>query len=212
MIAGYTLEAVCAHPRVDAVWITAEKDWWEPLRKEIEDAYVSKLKGISLPGENRQLSIRNALRDMRELASEEDVVVVHDAVRPCVSEALIADTIDAVSGYDGAVPVLPMKDTVYSSEDGRQLSRILERSKILAGQAPEAFLYGKYLAANEALSAEAILKLSGSAEPALLAGMNIATLPGEEKNFKITTNEDLDRFVQIVEQGALRSIVKGRIK
>ena len=104
------------------------------------------------------------------------------------------------SRLSSAVPVLPLKDTVYSSEDGKRLSGLLERAKILAGQAPEAFRLGKYLVACEALSPEAILRISGSAEPALLAGMDIAALPGDEGNFKLTTNQDMERYIQIASE------------
>ena len=228
MIVIYTLEALCAHEKIDAVHVVAERAWWEPILTELPK--VSKLKGFSLPGGNRQLSILNGLRDMRDYMGDEDIVLIHDAVRPCVSKELISNTIDALrpcvsreligstidaikgtdsgadrgtercdGAHDGAVPVLPLKDTVYYSADSRSLTDRLERAKILAGQAPEAFLFGKYLAANEALSDKEIHSLSGSAEPALMAGMDIATIPGDEKNFKITTNEDLDRFISIVE-------------
>ena len=192
MIIGYTLQTLCHNPFIDAVHIVAERSWWERIRTQVTKEAV--LKGFSTPGESRQGSILNGLRDMREYMTDSDIVFIQDAVRPLTSPELIRDTIEAVSGHDGAVPVLPLKDTVYYSEDGGTLTGRLERSKIVAGQAPEAFLYGKYLAANEALSKEELRALSGSAEPALMAGMDIVTLPGDERNFKITTNEDMERF------------------
>ena len=195
MIVIYTLEALCGSEMIDAVHVVAEHAWWEPILTELPK--VSKLKGFSRPGDTRQLSILNGLRDMKDYMSEGDIVLIHDAVRPCVSKEFIEKTVKAAGGHDGAVPVLPLKDTVYYSEDSRSLTDRLERAKILAGQAPEAFVFGKYLAANEALSDEEIHSLSGSAEPALMAGMDVATVPGEERNFKITTNEDLDRFISI---------------
>ena len=197
MIATYTLHALCSHRMIDAIWVVADKPWQDPILSALEN--TKKIKGFSLPGENRQLSILNGLRDMKDYAADEDVVFIHDIARPCISEELIMETIKAVRGHEGAVPVLPLKDTVYYSEDGERLSGRLERAKILAGQAPEAFLYGRYMAANDALTKEELLKISGSAEPALMAGMDIATLPGDEKNFKITTNEDLERFRRLVE-------------
>lgn len=198
MIVIYCLQALCSHPMIDAVHVVAERAWWEPVLTELPD--VTKLKGFSVPGENRQLSILNGLKDMGRYANGNDVVFVHDAVRPLVSDELITDTLSATAGHDGCVPVLPMKDTVYLSRDGVHLTERLERSKILAGQAPEAFVYGKYLDANEKLSKEDILSVSGSAEPAMMAGMDIATVPGDEGNFKITTNADLERYRGIVEE------------
>lgn len=198
MIVTHTLEKLCRHEKIDAVHVVCESAWREVILTELHDA--SKLKGFSAPGDNRQLSILNGLLDMRDYVNESDAIFIHDAVRPCVTDAMISDIIDNVNGHEGVVPVLPLKDTVYSSEDGRRLTGLLERDKILAGQSPEAFVYGKYLSANESLSEEEILNISGSAQPALLAGMDVVTIPGDESNFKITTNNDLDRYVELFRQ------------
>ena len=196
MVVTHTLKKLCNHEKIDAIHIVCENAWREPILTELHDA--SKLRGFSAPGANRQLSILRGLRDMNEYVDDEDVVFIHDAVRPCISDKMIGDTIDAIKGHDGVVPVLPLKDTVYRSEDGKHLTGLLERDKILAGQSPEAFYYGLYLSSNESLTTEEIMRISGSAEPALLAGMDIVTIPGDENNFKITTNLDLDRFIEIV--------------
>lgn len=94
--------------------------------------------------------------------------------------------------------MLPMKDTVYLSGDGRAVSSLLDRGKVFAGQAPEAFVFGKYYEANRALVPDKILEINGSTEPAVMAGMDIALIPGDEGNFKITTAADLERFQEIV--------------
>ena len=198
MVVIHCLQVLCAHPMIDAVHVVAERAWWEPVLTELPD--VSKLKGFSVPGENRQLSILNGLADMERYADDDDVVLIHDAVRPLVSNGLISDTLSGATGHDGCVPVLPMKDTVYLSGDGVHLTERLERSKILAGQAPEAFVYGKYRSANEQLTDDEMMGIYGSAEPALMGGLDIATVQGDERNFKITTNGDLERYRKICEQ------------
>ena len=159
-----------------------------------------KFRGFSAPGENRQLSILHGLLDIQSYAPEDAYIFIHDAARPCLSAKQIADCIRGAAGHDGAMPVLPMKDTVYSSLDGKTVAGLLDRSTIYAGQAPEVFLLGKYLKANQVLLPEKILKINGSAEPAVMAGMDIAMIPGDEGNFKITTKADLERFTQIVVQ------------
>ncbi len=98
--------------------------------------------------------------------------------------------------------MLPMTDTVYYSDtSGSRVERLLDRSRIYAGQAPEAFRLGKYLEATERLLPEKILSINGSTEPAILAGMDIAMIPGDKGNFKITTREDLEHYRRIVEEG-----------
>jgi 2-C-methyl-D-erythritol 4-phosphate cytidylyltransferase len=86
---------------------------------------------------------------------------------------------------------------VYASVDGKTISELLDRKRIYAGQAPEAFRLGKYLSANEALLPDKILQIICSTEPAVMCGMDIAMIPGDENNFKITTAKDLERYESI---------------
>jgi len=194
MIISYVLDVFENMKEIDTIWVVANEDW----REAITGSAGQKLKGFSAPGANRQLSIWNGLQDISEFASKEDVVIIHDAARPLVSEQLLRNCIEACKEHDGALPVLPMKDTVYLGEDGK-ISALLDRSKVFAGQAPEAFLYGKYWKANEALIPEKIMGINGSTEPAIMAGMDVALVEGEEINFKITTAADLERFKNILE-------------
>ena len=108
-----------------------------------------------------------------------------------------------MDGHDGVLPVLPMKDTVYLSRDGKCVSSLLNRQEIFAGQAPELFVLGKYYEANEQLLPQKILQVNGSTEPAVLAGMDIAMIPGDEGNYKITTKVDLERFREYISQKRL---------
>lgn len=126
---------------------------------------------------------------------------IHDAARPLLSPKQITDCLDGVRGHDGLMPVLPMKDTVYTSVDGgRSVAALLDRRTVYAGQAPEVFRLGRYYEASRKLLPDRILSINGSAEPAVLDGMDIVVIPGDEGNFKITTREDLERFCRLVEE------------
>ncbi len=157
---------------------------------------ISKWRGFSSPGLNRQLSIYNALKDCLNYASPADHVLSHDAARPIVICACISACFEAVKCHDGVLPVLPMKDTVYFSEDKKRVSSLLKRESIFAGQSPEAFRLGKYDEANRALLPDKVRSVNGSTEPAILAGLDVLMIEGDEENFKITTAQDLERFRQ----------------
>lgn len=131
----------------------------------------------------------NGLLDIARYAGGEDVAIIHDAARPMVSEELISACLNAVAGHDSVMPVLPMTDTVYDSADGKHINRLLERERIFAGQAPEAFRLGAYLGANERLLPDAILKINGSTEPAILVGLDVVTVPGDRSNFTATPHK-----------------------
>ena len=187
--------------KVDAVWIVADAFWQEFIEKQVKiQQNKEKFRGFARPGENRQLSIYSGLQEMQSETKPDDLVIIHDAARPCLTDKLLKKCLSAAEGHDGVLPVLPMKDTVYYSEDGVHVSGLLQRSNVLAGQAPEVFRYGKYLEANQALLPEKILQVNGSTEPPVLAGMDIVTIPGDEKNYKVTTQEDLKRFRKEMER------------
>ncbi len=197
----YCVETIAQMPEIDEIVICLADEWKTFVQEELQKAGVLKTVVYSKPGEVRQLTIYNALKMLHEQGVEDDaIVVIHDAARPLVSEALLRRCLDGCKGADGVLPVLPVKDTLYMSKDGISISALLKRSEIVAGQAPEAFRFGKYLAVHDQMSYENILKISGSTEIAFRAGLNIKLVPGEELNFKITTTEDLENLKHVLEQ------------
>lgn len=192
-IIAYCLQLLEAHPLIDAIQVVAE-DSWQAL---VEKWSGMKLHGFSKPGRNRQLSILNALEDVRQYAAKDSIVLIHDAARPLVSEQTVTDCLNGCVIHDAVMPALPVKDTVYLGADGR-IDDLLDRSKVLAGQAPEAFRLQKYYEANLALLPDRILGICGSTEPAILAGLDVKYIAGDERNFKITTKVDLERFQEII--------------
>lgn len=203
-IISYCIERLSEHDQIDALWIVADAMWHKQIEEWLKAYDVkNKFKGFSQPGKNRQLSILQGLEEIRRQAADSDYVMIHDAVRPLLSASLISDCFAALSGHDGVIPVLPVKDTVYYSGDGKSITSLLDRGCIYAGQSPEVFRLGEYYEANIRLLPNGILKINGSTEPAVMAGMNIAMISGDEDNFKITTRADLTRFRQkIGENGA----------
>lgn len=196
----YCMETLVANEKIDAIQIVADVLWQKDILSWIAEYDLGrKFKGFSMPGKNRQLSILHGLESIREYASDDDWVLVHDAARPMLSRKMIDSCLAATNGHDGVLPVLPMKDTVYYSDDGQGVSSLLKREKVFAGQAPEIFVLGKYINANERLMPTEILMINGSTEPAIMAGMDIVMIPGDEGNYKITTKADLERFRQSIE-------------
>lgn len=201
MIISYPLQTILCCEQTSRIQIVAAEQWRAGIREEMErfaEKGLVKPYAFSDPGDTRQLSIYNALEDLRNILIEDDYVLIHDAARPFVSGELLDDTLNTAKGHDGAIPVLPATDTMYRSTDGKTLSGCIPREQIYAGQAPEAFRFGPYLKANEALMPDRIRRINGSTEPALMAGLDMAILPGEPSNFKVTVAEDMDRVRQII--------------
>lgn len=201
-IISYSVRCLSKHNEIDEIRIVADPLWYEQIKEWLQVSDRNrKFKGFAMPGANRQLSIYNGLEAIKAYANDADNVLIHDAARPLLASQQISDCLAAIQGHDGVLPVLPMKDTVYSSIDGKTVTALLDRKEIYAGQAPELFRFGKYYEANRRLLPDQILQINGSTEPAILAGMDIAMINGDENNFKITTRADLERFRQVVEEG-----------
>ena len=191
MVIDYCLETLDESAYIDSIWVVADVVWQDHIKK------VGKLAGYALPGKNRQLSVYNGLMSISRAYGEEDVnVLIHDAARPFLTGELIQKCIEALSGHDGVLPVLPMKDTVYYSDNGNTITSLIRRENVYAGQAPELFRLKPYIQANESLMPDDIMNINGSSEPAVMAGMDIVMIPGDESNYKITTKSDYDRFEQ----------------
>ena len=201
MLIEYSMETLLESQEVDSLTIVSDEAFWDVLSEALKkQKNKDKFNGFVKPGETRQLSIYNGLLELKRNASESDYVLIHDAARPCLKETMIKKMIDAINGSEGVMPVLPMKDTVYVVDESGKLKSLLNRKKVVAGQAPELFQFSEYLNANEKIIKNGrMVSINGSTEPAFLAGMNITTIPGDEDNFKITTREDLERFKGMVD-------------
>ena len=194
-VISYCLDVFEGSDVVDIIVVVCSEEY----KSMIRDLGYGKIKDFADPGENRQLSILSGLNVLKKYIKDDDHVIIHDAARPLVSTEMLKMISEGLERSEAVLPVLPMKDTVYETVNGKVTAN-LDRSRISAGQAPEGFVFGKYLKANEALLPDRILGISGSMQPALLYGMDVMSIPGDEKNFKITTQEDLKKFQDIVDR------------
>lgn len=212
-IIWYVLKTVIYDNRIDQFVVVADPDRNCEIREIIDSiSKDSNRKSITVlfaeSGKTRQLSILNALNEINAHSSEsvsgDDLVAVIDGVRPNMTEKLLNTCLDAAAEADGAMPALSMKDTIYFTNGNGKITELIERSKVCAGQAPEIFRFRKYLDANNALSEEQIFAINGSTEPAVMAGMDIRIVAGDEHNYKITTDGDLRRFREEYEKEHLQ--------
>ena len=191
---SYALMPLLKCESIDKVYIVSEEVWRDDIVADVRLMGLdeTKIAGFAFPGESRQSSILNGMEAMLEDAegnnfAEDDTVLVHDGARPFLTEDMLNNCYNSLLGHDGVMPVLPMKDTVYESADGRRVTKLLEREKIYAGQAPELFRLRKYYEANKDLVPLKINEVNGATEPAIMYGMDVAMIMGDESNYKVTT-------------------------
>lgn len=191
----YTLEKFEKNENTNRIVIVAAKEWQNDISEWIQEYGIYKFWGFALPGDTRQGSILSGLSTcMAGNPSDNDVVIMHDAARPLVSNNLISECIVTAEKYDGCMPVLPINDTTYQSEDGKTISGLLDRGTLFAGQAPEAFKLRSYANIINMISKDELDSFHGTSEIAYRYGMNVKLIPGDDGNFKLTTPKDLERF------------------
>jgi 2-C-methyl-D-erythritol 4-phosphate cytidylyltransferase len=190
-----TLSRFVENPEISQTRIALRRSEISPfeerLRRETPQAWVKKtvlLEG----GENRQQSVANALTGVG--ADPDDIILVHDAVRPFVSAQMIHDVIEAAKKYGAAIVGVPALDTVKQVErtaEGALIKATIPREKIVMAQTPQGFRYAVLKKAFDEAAADGFL---GTDEASLVerSGHPVAVVMGSVQNIKITTPGDLE--------------------
>lgn len=198
----YSVEKFFACEEIDAVVIVAAQPWHAALHEWISRIPSEKPCLFTDAGSSRQASVYEGLEVCVKMGCKPgDKVLIHDAVRPLVSEQLIRECLGYSDEYNGAMPALPVTDTIYIGVDGHSITGLLDRDSLFGGQSPECFDLPEYYRINCGLTAEQFATVHGSSEIAFGSGMKIKLIHGDPSNFKITTIEDLRRFEHIVNGG-----------
>lgn len=192
----YSFLKFCNRGDIDAFVIVAATEWQQFIKDILQSVKVQQPIFYAKPGNSRQSSTFNAMQVAMEnfVIGNEDLIVIHDAVRPLVSDTTISECLKHYDGFDGVLPVIPVKDTVYRSEDKTVIKELLPRNELFAGQSPECFNFLKYWNAHKGISEEELKHITGGAILAHRAGLKIKLIEGSELNFKITTTKDLEDF------------------
>jgi 2-C-methyl-D-erythritol 4-phosphate cytidylyltransferase len=176
---------------IDAVVLVAPADWEEPAILLAEEVGASKVTACVTGGATRTDSVRAGVAEVPEDAS---VILVHDAARPLVPDAVVERLIAALGeGFDGAVPGLPVVDTVKRVE-GAVVRETVSRDELVTVQTPQAFVAPVLREALNRLSVESTQSATDCASLVEAAGGRIKVVEGDERLLKVTTRADLERI------------------
>ena len=199
-VIGYSLDTFQKHEKIDGIVIVADTSWQDYLSKYIENNGISKFSVFAPAGISRTHSILNGMKALKDINAEDDaIVIVHDAARPGVTDSIIDGCVAGLDENDCAMPVLPVKDTVYLSKDHKTISSLLKRDELVAGQAPESVRLGQYYGIISAKTDEELMSISGTSAVVYESGLKVGLFEGSEKNYKITTTADLEKFRREIE-------------
>ena len=188
----YTLLALEKHPEVDAIQAVCIRGWEVVLSGYAEQFNISKLRGIVSGGATRFLSTKAGMMALRDVA-DDDVLIVHDAVRPLVAADSISDMIRVCKEHDNAMTILDCADTMYLRQSPDSTSQVVERAGLVRGQTPEC-VSGRRMKEMYARAAEQGVEIDSISALQVALGWRIYFARGSERNIKLTRAEDIDLF------------------
>ena len=188
-IIAYTLDAFQICELIDEIIISARKDYFDLLRTIKNNYSFSKISKIVESGQERQHSVFNALKSLK--ADKNDLVAVHDAVRPLLSQEILKNSIEAAKNSGAAVVAMKAKDTLIQGND--TVLSYVDRQEFYYAQTPQVFRFEILFDAMLKAEKENFI---GTDESMLVhkAGYKVKIVDGSSLNFKITSQDDIRLF------------------
>lgn len=191
----YTLEAFQNHPMIDAIEVVCLEDWMGMLSAYARQFNIAKLEHIVPGGENGQDSIRNGVYDIAKRYHDEgDIVLIHDAIRPMVSQDIITDSINVCRSKGNAISVLPCNTAMLKTYDAVTSNEQVKRDNLKMTQTPQTFFLQDIVSAHKEALEKGITASVASCTMYVELGRKLFLSIGSEKNIKLTTVEDIEIF------------------
>ena len=192
----YTLETFERCPEIDAVAVVCVEGWQEALREYGARYGITKLQWVIDGGATAQESIRNGVFALESVCRGDDIVVVHDVVRPMVEDFVLTDVLATCRKYGNAVTAMPYNEQIFIADDGLSTTRYIPRETLRRVSTPQAYRFAlldeKYHEAYEKK-----IGICGSAYANTMMvelGQRLYFAAGSDKNIKLTTQDDLALF------------------
>lgn len=197
----HTLEHFQNHPMIDAIVVVCIESWISYLNELLYKFRIEKVKKVVPGGETGQLSIYHGLKAAKEVADEEKaVVLIHDGVRPLITEKLITNNIEAVRRYGSAITTAKVKETILVvNEQDSSIDYVPSRNNSRVAKAPQSFWLDEILSAQEKALAKGERDWIDSCTLMQEYGFKMHLIDGPSQNIKITTPEDFYTMRAILE-------------
>lgn len=190
----YTMEAFQQHPEIDEIAVVCLNGWDNVLQAYAKQFNITKLRHIIPGGTNGQSSIKNGIYELKKHYSNEDLVLIHDAIRPMVSPEIITDCILKTKKYGNAIASIPTLEAVLQTNDQESSVTSYPRETLKRTQTPQGFSLKTIYDMHVEASKRGINDSVASCTLAVELGRTVHLSLGSEKNLKLTTIEDLDIF------------------
>jgi 2-C-methyl-D-erythritol 4-phosphate cytidylyltransferase len=196
----YTLETFQRHPEIHEIAVVCIEGWHEVLKAYAKQFNIGKLTTIVTGGNTGQESIKNGITALKANHSENDFIMIHDAIRPMISQEIISDSLVKCKLYGSAVAVVPCAEAMFITDDKIKSNETIERSKLIRTQTPQTFSLGKLLWAHKEAEKLGLNNSIASCSLMVELGETIYFSLGSEKNIKLTTMADIEIFKALLSQ------------
>ncbi len=190
----YTLEVFQKHPNIDGIIVVCIKGWENVLKSYANQFNITKLVAVVEGGTCGQESIKKGLDKANELYNEEDIVLIHDAIRPMVSEEIISDNIAKCNLYGNATVVTPCTTVVLKKDDKEYSQNVVDRDMVVLTQTPQSFKLKDILDAHAEAEEKGIKNSVASCTLYSELGRKVYFSVGSETNIKLTRSADIEIF------------------
>lgn len=192
----YTLEHFQKHPEIDVIEVVCLEGWHDILWAYAKQFGIDKLKWVITGGDTAQESIRNGVLELQGVCKPEDIVVIHDGIRPLVEDFVLTDVMVQCKKHGNAVTSLPYNEQIFVTGDGETTTQYVPRDTLRRVSTPQAYQYEKLLWAYEKAFSENIgIQASTYANTLMVElGERLYFAAGSDKNIKLTTKDDLELF------------------
>ena len=194
----YTLESFQRHPLIDAIEVVCIDGWENVVWAYAKQFSIDKLKWITKGGNTGQESIRNGVYNLEDKCSADDIIIIHDGIRPLVEPSVLTDVINKAQKYGNAVTSMPYNEQIFvvSKDDETTTTEFIPRETLRRVSTPQAYRFdlldGKY---KEAFEKEIGIYGSHYTNTMMVElGVTLNFAAGSDKNIKLTTKDDLEMF------------------
>lgn len=204
-VIAYTMEIFEKHPEIDGIEIICVKGFEDKLQKIAEDAGINKLIKIVDGGKDYEHSIINGVKGLEGIATADDVILIHWAASPFVSDEIISDNIHVCKEKGNAISACK-PFVLYGYKNRDHADKVIDRESFMCMTAPQSFLFKNIKQMYEDCDAQGLFNILEAHTTNFMAALNIPIYfsKGDQTNIKITTKEDLDLFTGFVLQKKLK--------
>ena len=189
----YTIEKLVNSDKFDLVYVAVIEEFLEETKKLVKKYGLNRKTIVIKGGASRMDTIDNVINAIVSShdVTDDDIILIHDAVRPFITNKIIEDSIEGARKYGATVATIPAVDTIVASKDSNVVSYIPDRNELFYGQAPDTFKLKEFVEMKANLTAEQRKIATGTSQICTFNNKVIHLIDGDPINFKITTDLDL---------------------